>query len=93
MRSPLRESLPRVEDGGEAVRCRDLIRARAASGGRRAFGDDQGHGLADVIDFVRGQQGLVLDDVADLVLPRNVAGREHGHDAGERGRRRGIEPS
>ncbi len=49
-------------------------------GGPPGLGHHQRDRLADVLQFILGQEGLVLDDVPDLVLARDVVvGEDRGH--------------
>ena len=64
---------PRIEDGRKRLDL-ESDQGPGGAGGFHAFRDDKRDGLADEVDFVRGQQRLVLDDVADLVLSREYRG-------------------
>ena len=76
-----RRGLARVEDGRARL---DLERDRAAGppGGASAVGQHHGHRLPHVVHRALGQQGLVGQDAADLVLAGNVGRGEHAHHAG-----------
>ncbi len=72
------ERLPGVVDSGLFL---DLDGYGGGSQPRlgHALGHHQRHRLADEMDLAIGQQGLVLDDAADLILARDVVCRQHGH--------------
>ena len=47
------------------------------------FGDDGEHRLAQVAHFAVAQDGVVVQDGAAVVRPRNVGRRQHRHHAGQ----------
>ena len=63
------------------------------AGGIERVGHDQRQRLAGELDLGFGEQWLVLAGAGDVVVARDVACREHGHDAGSGGRLREIEPA
>jgi hypothetical protein len=69
----------------------DADQGAGVPGRREAFRDNEREGLADVVDRIRGQQGLVLNDIADLVLSRNIPRCENGRHIGRSGSSRRIQ--
>ena len=74
----------RIGDGDErrARLDKGLAEPGGAAGGARAGRGDEEERLAGIEDFAVGEQAIVMDDRADIVLAGDVAGGEDGDDAG-----------
>ena len=67
----------------------DLAEPRGAAGGAGAGRGDEEERLAGIEDFAVGEQAVVMDDRADIVLAGNVGGGEdRDHARARRGPRR-----
>ena len=80
-------------DGGRQLFVLDHGLGRGgAGGGDRGRGDGE-QALADAVDLAGGEQLVVMDDGADIVLAGHVLGAEHQHHARRGADGRQVHPS